>query len=117
MAQQFEMLSFGILLVITAFVLILYGVQVIAGFDQVLALIIAFYGIWTIVLAGIRTQNPEKYGRGAYSTLVIGVLLTALGGAWYLYIATANLLLAIVLLLLVIGVVAVASAIPSMRQK
>ncbi len=117
MAQQFEMLSFGILLVITAFVLILYGVQVIAGFDQVLALIIAFYGIWTIVLAGIRTQNPGKYGRGAYSTLVIGVLLTALGGAWYLYIATANLLLAIVLLLLVIGVVAVASAIPSMRQK
>ncbi len=117
MAQQFEMLSFGILLVITAFVLILYGVQVIVGFDQVLALIIAFYGIWTIVLAGIRTQNPEKYGRGAYSTLVIGVLLTALGGAWYLYIATANLLLAIVLLLLVIGVVAVASAIPSMRQK
>lgn len=117
MAQQFEMLSFGILLVITAFVLILYGLQIILRLDEVLALIIFLYGIWTIALAGIRTQNPEKYGRGAYSTLVMGVILTALGGAWYLYIATANLLLSIVLLLLVIGILAVASALPSMRRK
>ena len=117
MAQQFETLSFGVLLVITALTLVAYAVQIIIGLNQVLALIITFYGVWTIVLAGIRTKNPEKYGRGAYSTLVMGVILIALGGAWYLYIATANFILPVVLLLLVIGILAVATAIPSIRQK
>ncbi len=117
MAQQFEMLSFGVLMVITALMLVAYAVQIIAGLDQVVALIIAFYGVWTMVLAGIRTKNPEKYGRGAYSTLVMGILLIALGGSWYLYIATTNFVLSMVLLLLVIGILAVATALPSMRQK
>jgi hypothetical protein len=105
------------LLVIVALVLGALAVGIIARLDEVLALIIAFYGVWTVVLAGIRTQNPEKYGRGAYSTLVMGIVLIAVGGSWYLYIATANLILSIVLLLLVIGILAVASALPSIRRK
>lgn len=117
MAQQFEMLSFGVLMVITALMLVAYAAQIITGLDQIFALIIAFYGAWTIVLAGIRTKKPEKYGRGAYSILVMGILLTAVGGAWYLYIATANFILSVVLLLLIIGILAVATALPSIRQK
>jgi len=117
MARQWELLSFGVLLVIASLVLVAYSVQIVTRLDEILALIIAFYGVWTIVLAGVRTKNPEKYGRGAYSTLVMGILLTALGGAWYLYIATADLILSIVMLLIIIGILAVASAIPSIRQK
>jgi len=117
MAQQFEMLSFGVLMVITAMMLVAYAVQIVTGLDQVIALIIAFYGVWTMVLAGIRTKNPQKYGRGAYSTLVMGVVLTAIGSAWYLYIATTNYILPVVLLLLVIGILAVVTALPSMRPK
>jgi len=116
MPQQFEMLSFGVLMVIVALMLVVaFTVQI--GLDQVLALIIAFYGIWTIVLAGIRTKNPEKYGRGAYSTLVMGVLLIAIGGAWFLLTIGTNPILAIALLLVTIGILAVATALPSMRQK
>jgi len=111
------MLSFGVLLVIVALVLGILGVGIIVRLDEAFALIIAFYGVWTIVLAGIRTQNPDKYGRGAYSMLVMGIVLIVLGGSWYLYIATANVILSIVLLLLVIGILAVASALPSMRRK
>jgi len=117
MAQQFELLSFGVLLVIAAMVLVAYSVLIITRLDEVISLILAFYGVWTMVLAGIRTQKPEKYGRGAYSTLVMGIILTALGGSWYLYIATANFILSLVLLLTVVGILAVASALPSMRQK
>jgi len=117
MPRQFEMLSFGVLLVIVALVLVAYAALIITGLDQVLALVIALYGIWTIVLAGIRTKNPEKYGRGAYSTLVMGILLTAIGGAWFLMIGGANPILAIALLLIIIGILAVATALPSMRQK
>ena len=117
MPRQFELLSFGVLLVIVALVLVAYGVQVITRLDEIIAIVISLYGGWTVVLAGIRTKNPEKYGRGAYSTLVMGILLIALGGSWYLYIATANFVLSIVLLLLVVGALAVATALPSMRQK
>jgi len=117
MARQYEMLSFGVLMVIAAVVLVAYALLIITRLDEVLALIIAFYGVWTMVLAGIRTKNPEKYGRGAYSTLVMGVLLTALGGAWVLYIEGTNLIFTVALLLVVIGILAVATALPSMRQK
>jgi len=117
MARQYEMLSFGVLMVVAAVVLVAYALAIITRLDEVLALIIAFYGVWTMVLGGIRTKNPEKYGRGAYSTLVMGVLLTALGGAWVLYIEGTDPIVTIALLLVVIGILAVATALPSMRQK
>jgi len=117
MPRQWELLSFGVLLVIVALVLVAYALDIITGIDQVVALIIALNGVWTMVLAGIRTKNPEKYGRGAYSTLVMGVVLTALGGAWFLTIAGVSPILTFALLLVVIGILAVVSALPSIRQK
>jgi hypothetical protein len=117
LARQYELLSLGALLVIAAVLLVAFAVAVITRLDEVLALTIALYGIWTMILAGIRVRNPEKYGRGAYSTLVMGVLLTALGGAWVLSIEGTNIIITIALILVVIGILAVASALPSFRQK
>ena len=116
MARQFGLLSFGALLVIGAVALIAYAAQLI-GLIEVRALIIASYGVWTMILAGIRMKNPEKYGRGAYSTLVMGVILTALGGAWELSIRGTDIIITIALILVVIGILALATAVPSFRQK
>jgi len=116
LARQFGLLSLGAFLVIAAAMLIIYAAQLI-GFIEVLALIIALYGVWTMILAGIRVKNPEKYGRGAYSTLVMGVILTALGGAWELNIRGTDIIITLALILVVIGILAVATAIPSFRQK
>lgn len=116
MARQFELLSLGALLVIVAVLLVVYAAQLI-GFVEVLALVIALYGVWTMILAGIRVRKPEKYGRGAYSTLVMGVILTALGAAWELTIRGTNIIITIAIILVVIGILAVATAIPSFRQK
>jgi len=117
LARQYELLSLGALLVIAAVLLAAYAAAAIKRSDEVIALIIALYGLWTMILAGIRVRNPEKYGRGAYSTLVMGVMLTALGGAWVLYIEGTNIIITIALILVVIGILAVASALPSFRQK
>ena len=116
MARQYEMLSMGALLVIAAALLVAFS-QGLLRIDEVFALIIMIYGIWTMILAGIRVMNPEKYGRGAYSTLVMGVLLTVLGGAWEFQIRFDNLIITIALILVVIGILAVATALPSFRQK
>ena len=117
MARQYEMLSMGALLVIAAVLLVAFAVGVVTRFDEVFALIIALYGIWTMILAGIRVRNPEKYGRGAYSTLMMGALLLLLGGAWEFQIRFDNLIITIALILVVIGILAVATALPSFRQK
>jgi hypothetical protein len=106
----------GALLVIAAALLVAFS-QGLLRIDEVFALIIMIYGIWTMILAGTRVVNPEKYGRGAYSTLVMGVLLTAVGGAWEFHIRFENIIISIALILVVIGILAVASALPSFRQR
>ena len=116
MARQYELLSLGALLVIAAALLVAFS-QGLIRIDEVFALIIALYGVWTMILAGIRVMNPEKYGRGAYSTLVMGVLLTAVDGAWEFHIRFVNIIISIALILVVVGILAVASALPSFRQK
>ena len=111
------MLTVGVFLIIAAVLLVAFEVGSIQRLDEAVAIIIALYGVWTMVLAGIRVRNPEKYGRGAYSTLVMGVVLTALGGAWVFFIETASIIVAVAIILVVIGILAVATAIPSFRQK
>jgi cobalamin synthase len=111
------MLTVGVFLIIAAVLLVAFEAGSIQRLDEAVAIIIALYGIWTMVIAGIRVRNPEKYGRGAYSTLVMGVVLTALGGAWVFFIETASIIVAVAIILVVIGILAVATAIPSFRQK
>lgn len=117
MARQYEMLTVGVFLIIAAVLLVAFEAGSIQRLDEAVAIIIALYGVWTMILAGIRVRNPEKYGRGAYSTLVMGVVLTALGGAWVFFIETASIIVAVAIILVVIGILAVATAIPSFRQK
>jgi hypothetical protein len=60
----------------------------------------------------MRAQSPQKYERSAYSTIQMGVLLMALGGAWFLW--GYSWIYSIALLLLALGAIAIASA---MRKK
>ncbi len=113
--RQLDLLSFGVLIVILAILLIAYGPN--QQWDKILSLTIALYGLWIIALAGIRAKSPDKYERGSFSTFVMGILLVAVGGAWFLNIETGYWLYSIVLLLIVVGVLAIASALPSLRKK
>jgi len=114
--RQLGLLSFGVLVVIIAILIVAFGPS--QEWDRIISLTITLYGLWVIALAGIRAKSPEKYERGAFSTLVWGILLLAVGGAWYLNIITeGNILYSVVLLLVIVGILAVASALPSMRKK
>jgi hypothetical protein len=115
--QQSDILSFGILCVIVALTLVAFSLGIITRLDQMVALIIAFFGVWTIALSGIRARTPSKYGRSASSTLAMGVIFVAVGGAWFLLTVGTNLILTLALLLVVVGILAVVSALPSFRRK
>jgi uncharacterized membrane protein HdeD (DUF308 family) len=91
---------------------------IIATIGEFLSLTIGFFGVWVMVLAGIRAKSPEKYERGAFSTFVWGVLLTAIGGVWILNIRyPENLAYSIALLLIIIGILALTVAARTWRKQ
>jgi hypothetical protein len=102
-----QLLSIGVFLLIIVAVIVLFAATLIT-LTVVIPLILVLSGVWILVLAVVRSQNPQKYELGAFSTLNMGLILIALGGAWYLlYI---NWLYSIALLLLVLGAIAIAAA-------
>jgi len=86
----------------------LYATQIISDWMLVIPIILVLSGCWTLVLAGMRASNPQKYERGAFSTMGLGLFLIAVGGAWYLF--AFNALYSLALILLVLGALAIAAA-------
>lgn len=107
-----ELLSYGVFFIILAVCLIAFFPDWLMIFSMVLT----FYGVWVMVLAGIRTKSPEKYERGAFSTFVWGILLAVIGGAWFVFIQTAYWVYSLALLLVVVGILAVVAALRSWRK-
>jgi hypothetical protein len=105
------LLSIGVLLVIVVVSILLYvPLQVITDWTLILPLILALYGLWTIALAGMRASSPQKYEREAFSTLWMGLLLVAIGGAWFLYGYGYDWYYSLIVVLLALAGVAIASA-------
>jgi hypothetical protein len=102
-----ETLSIGVFLIIIVVAIILYVASLI-DWTLIFPLILVLSGCWTLVLAGMRAANPQKYERGAFSTVSLGLLLIAVGGAWYLF--AVNPLYSLALVLLVLGALAIAAA-------
>jgi hypothetical protein len=103
-----DLLSIGAFLIIIVVAILLFA----AGFIDwtlIIPVILVLSGGWTLVLAGMRASNPQKYERGAFSTMGLGLLLIAVGGGWYLF--SVNLALyAVVLVLLALAAIAIAAA-------
>ena len=111
------LLSIGVFVITIAICLTAFALQFI-GMDGIIPLVLAFYGIWMMVVAGIRAKNPEKYARGAFSIFAWGILFTAFGGSWFLYILDPekNLMLSIILVVAVFGILLVTAALRSWRK-
>lgn len=100
-------LSIGAFLIIIA-VSIVLGLANIVSWVWVPGLFLALCGCWIIVLSVMQASSPQKYGRGAFSFLGWGLLLVALGAAWFLY--SYGWLYTVVVVLIVLGALAVAAA-------
>jgi len=80
------LVSIGVFLIIVVIGILFYQpLQIIKDWTLLLPLIIALSGCWLAVLAGMRHSSPQKYERGPFSTLSWGLLLVAIGGAWFIY--------------------------------
>jgi len=107
-----SLLSIGVFLLIIVAVIVLFATDFIT-LAIVIPLILVLSGVWVLAMAGMRSQNPQKYERNAFNTLGVGLLLIAVGGGWYLAVA-GYLLYAVALILVVLAAIAIAAA---MKQK
>ncbi len=104
-----DLLSIGVVLILVVVSILLYQpLQIVKEWPLVIPLIIALSGGWLAVLAGMRASNPQKYERDAFSTLSMGLLLVAIGGAWFIY--GYGWLYSLVIILVVLAVLAIAAA-------
>lgn len=107
-SERTGLLSIGVFLIILVISIILYTPLGYVDWTLIPPLILALYGCWTMVLAGIRMSNPQKYERSPFSTFGWGLLLIAIGGAWFF--AGINWLYSLAIILLVLGALAIAAA-------
>jgi len=106
-----DLLSIGVVLILVVVSILLYQpLQIVKDWTLVIPLIIALSGGWLAVLAGMRASNPQKYERDAFSTLSMGLLLIAVGGAWFIYGYGFGWLYSLVIVLLVLAALAIAAA-------
>ena len=103
-----QLLSIGVFFIIAVVAILLYVAKVFADWLNIFPLIFVLFGVWLLILAGIRAQNPQKYEREPFGTLEMGVILMALGGAWFLF--RTNVLYSLALILLVLGAIAIVAA-------
>ena len=103
-----EMLSIGVFLIIVVVAILLYPAQVITDWTLIIPVILVLSGCWMLVLASIRASNPQKYERGAFSTMGFGLLMIAVGGAWYLF--SIDWLYSLALILVVLAALVIAAA-------
>ena len=108
-----QMLTIGAFFIVVVIAIVLYAAGAI-GWTLIVPVILLLFGICILALAVIRSENAGKYERSAFSTLSMGLLLVAVGGAWTMIAFGFNWLYALALILLVFGALAIAAA---MRRK
>lgn len=104
--ERRTLLTIGAFFLTLVVATVLYAANVIS-WTLVAPVVLVLFGVWMLVLAGMRSSNPQKYARDAFSTMSLGLILIGVGGAWYLF--AFNWLYSLVLLL-VLAALAIAAA-------
>ena len=115
MGRGLDIISFAALLVIVAVSILLYTPLGYIGLEMTVPFVLFLFGLWLAGLSGFKAAKPAKYERGAFSTFAWGILITAVGGAWFL--SALHWAYSLVLLLLVIATLAVASTFRTRKRQ
>jgi hypothetical protein len=102
-----HLISIGVFFLVLVATLLLFALNII-GWTLIVPMVLVLCGAWMLVISVMRGSSPLKYERDSFSMLSLGLLLLAVGGAWYLF--ESNWIYSIALILLVLGVLAIATA-------
>ncbi|MCW3983528.1 MAG: hypothetical protein NWE96_05980 [Candidatus Bathyarchaeota archaeon] len=102
-----QLLTLGIFLLTIVVAIGLYAVGLIE-WTLIAPVVLLLSGLWMLALAAIRMGNPIRYERSGFSTMALGLIAIAVGGAWFLW--GINWLYSIILVLLVAAALSLAAA-------
>jgi hypothetical protein len=109
-------LSLGILISVLAVSATAFAVTILDNVYEIFSLTLILFGLWIMILSGIRATNPEQYGEGAFNTFSGGILLTTLGAVWLLYVRALLVDYLLPALLLVVGILVAVTGIRAWRK-
>jgi len=109
-------LSLGILILVLAVSAAAFAANILVNISEIFSLTFILFGLWIMILAGIRTASPEQYGGGAFNTFSGGILITTLGVVWFLYVRELLVGYLLPALLLVIGILVAVAGIRAWRK-
>jgi hypothetical protein len=109
-------LSLGVFIVVMAISASLLATAILHSILEVFSLAFLLFGLWVIVLAGIRASNPEMYGHGTFSIFSGGILIATLGSVSFLYLRGLLTEYLLTVLLFVIGALIVVAGIRVWRK-
>jgi len=109
-------LSLGILILVLAVSTAAFAFNVLVDISEIFSVTLILFGLWIIVLAGLRVVNPEGYGGGVFNTFSGGILITTLGILWLLYVRVLLVEYLLPTLLLVIGILVAVAGIRAWRK-
>jgi hypothetical protein len=102
-----QLFSIGAFFITIVIAIVLYAAGVM-DWTLIVPVVFVLFGIWMMALAAMRGANPQKYERSSFSTSIKGLLLIAVGGAWYLF--SFNWLYSLALILVVLAGLAIVAA-------
>ena len=102
-----SLLTIGVFVITIIVAILLYVAQVIA-WTSIFPVVLLLFGIWLVALGAIRAGKPMKYERSSFSTIALGLVVIAVGGAWFFFVI--NWLYSLVIILIVIAALAIAAA-------
>jgi hypothetical protein len=109
-------LSLGILILVLAMSAAAFAANLLADVFEIFSLTLILFGLWIVIVAGIRVINPEQDSRGAFSTFSGGALIATLGVVWTFYIREVFAEYLFPALLLVIGILVAVAGIKAWRK-
>jgi len=102
-----SLLTIGAFLVAITVSILLYAVGLI-NWTLIAPMAFVFCGLWLLALGAIRMGQPIRHERSGFSTIAIGLIVMAVGGAWFA--STINWIYAIAIILIVVAAIAIATA-------
>jgi hypothetical protein len=102
-----NLLTIGVFIITIVVAILLYVANII-DWTLIVPVVLLLSGLWLLVLGAIRQSKPVKYERSSFSTMTLGFVAVAIGGAWFLY--RFNWLYSLVVILLVVAALAIVAA-------
>lgn len=101
-----DLISVGAFLIIIVVAIVLLAARLI-DWTLIVPVVLMLSGCLLLGLGALKPSTTQKYAPSGFYMLASGLLMIALGGAWYLF--RFNFLYSLALVLLVLGALAIAA--------